>query len=257
MSISLDDEIRMLSSDLNKDLLEIIDQYTEKSALLTGIIGIPNSIKYFIYALYMNKNYLAEKLEKCMIGSYASALIFAVEKEYIHVIKLLLSSGYEYSVYEYDNSLKAAISNGGNIEIVKIILSSPYSPKYSPPNYYYAGMLAVRFGYIEIVKLLSSYLKYNYYESALECAAKNGHLDVIILFIYCIQDGVSVNTSILKDVYNSTLIYAAEYGHLHIVEYMINKGYATDSSTALLGAKKYNRQSIIDFLSENSIMIQR
>ncbi|AUV59009.1 ankyrin repeat protein [Bandra megavirus] len=76
-------------------------------------------------------------------------------------------------------------------------------------------------GNLEAVKYLADYVERMWWDYALVCSSRNGHIEIVKYFV---EKGANLYTY-----EENPLIYASKYGYMDIVQYLIEKGMSIDS----------------------------
>ncbi len=171
-------------------------------------------------------------------------------KEYDTIIATLLS-GINFTL---KNKILIDASKNGNMEIVKLVLSS------GPIDDFYANAAlsyAAKKGAIEIVQLLlDTDADVNAIsddgDTALMRASKKGNREIVELLL---NSGADINA--ISDNGNTALIMAAKSGQREIVEVLLNNGASNGStnkvgSTALIVAAMNGHKEAIKLLLDNN-----
>ncbi|XP_019851655.1 PREDICTED: ankyrin repeat and SAM domain-containing protein 6-like, partial [Amphimedon queenslandica] len=194
------------------------------------------------------------------------ALIVAIEKDNIDIVKLLLEKGTDPKVTEYtsgDNPALIVAIETDNIDIVKLLLEKGADPNVTeyPSGGSPALIIAIEKGNIDIVKLLlekgadPNVTKYPSGGSpALIIAIEKGNIDIVKLLL---EKGADPNVTKYTSGYNPALIVAIKKDNIYIVKLLLEKGadpkvteYTSGDNPALIVAIEKDNIDIVKLLLE-------
>ncbi len=164
--------------------------------------------------------FLSDTVDETFIfDCYYSALLSAVEKNNIDIVKFFVNKGVDLN--EDDGDLICVASQYGYLDVVKYLVES--EADIHADNDYSLRVAAVS-GKLDIVKLLvengADIRADNDY--ALQWACINGHLEIVK---YLVESGADVNA-----INNDAIKQASEYGYLEVVKYLVDSGACVPSS---------------------------
>lgn len=203
-------------------------RYTEPSLLCASKNGFAEIVELLLK--YKVKKYVSRNED---------SLAAACRYNHIKVVKILLDKGkfklhqknYKLEGDRYHSPLEESCING-NIECAKLLLKAGADPDFTLGNQRDTPiLLAVKEGYLEIVKLLHKHgasiefknreEETNYYLSKrpnpLGVACYEGHFEIVK---YLVDNGANPNTGVTFNGDYTPMDNAKSQGHLKIVEYL-------------------------------------
>nr|XP_015913873.2 serine/threonine-protein phosphatase 6 regulatory ankyrin repeat subunit A-like [Parasteatoda tepidariorum] len=210
-----------------------------------------------------------ERVVSCFLGKkkfsksidIRNSLFFAIQQGYDGIVSLLLNRRADVNiVFENDVSPLHLAASRGHSEIIKILLDRGADSNKQNSQYRKPIELAVWYGHLDSVKVFFQNTIVNvnekFYENytLLHFAAERGHLDIVE---FLINEKASLNAA--NSLGSKPIHVAAREGHLHIVEYFIqcDETLVTErgcSNTTLLHyAAQTGQTDIVKYLVQKGI----
>jgi hypothetical protein len=216
----------------------------EKAIEGASLEGNINTINIIFDKLSDGKHYLNSNM-------YDIALSNASFGGHINIIDIILIEAFANEVNIDSNMIKKAIvsaAKGGHINIIKTFIKMLPKSNINKTNYNEIMVKASEFGNINIVKLMID-LGADNFGSAMEFAAKRGHIDIIEMIISLLNN-IGINIS--NDSYNKIMTNAAIEGYKDVVELALHNG-ADNYAKAKNASLNSNNNEIYKILSNFEI----
>lgn len=288
------DVVRLLLEDLAKVNAEINAAIAAYEDGVEPSLGwVPNHLrrKFLLSKTNINANINAKPSE----DSGRTALQAAAENGHLDIVALLLTNDADINAQPANRSGRTALqaaAESGHLEVSKFLLSNNANVDHPPAAEYGLTALqgAASRGHLDIVKLLLDnranvdlirrnetapqgtagtghfeldqprfdnrpYQSGRRMVTALQCAAGNGHLDVVMLLV---ANGADVNTKPADSSGRTALLVAAEGGHVEVARFLLARSAAIDnkpgidsSPTVLQAAAGNGHLAMVQILLEN------
>jgi ankyrin repeat protein len=185
-------------------------------------------------------------------------LYLASQKDNVEIIKVLLDNGANPNIAKSNGWTPLHLASQDRVEIVKVLLDNGANPNMADNDGWAPLHLASQEGYVEMVKILldngaDPNMADNGGETPLVRAIGFGLVDAVRLFLEKGHSAKSINPISGY----SMVSYAAEYGHSHVVDYLLQSGADPKVSdhmnrTALFFAAVHGSVAIFDLIHSAS-----